>query len=132
MADDATVDRLLDRDRHDHPATGADGGEQPRHAQPLTQHRRFLEPATDGVDRREATDRLRHGRAPTTRLIGFGFGLTIRLERLDERAIPTAGRHQIGVRTVGRDPSELEVDDLVGEGDRRRPRGDDHDGRVSE
>ena len=32
VADDALVDRLLQQDRHDHPAAGADGGEQPRDA----------------------------------------------------------------------------------------------------
>ena len=66
VADDAAVDGLLDRDRHDHPATGADRRDQPRHAEPLAQDRCLLEAAADGVDRREAADRLGHGRASTT------------------------------------------------------------------
>ena len=36
VADDAAVDGLLDRDRHDHPTAGADRRDQPRHAKPLS------------------------------------------------------------------------------------------------
>ena len=78
FAHDAAVDRLLEEDRHDDPPDGADGRQQPRHAESLAQDRRLLQPAADRVDGRESGRRSRvatgwldeqvsHGSLPTSR-----------------------------------------------------------------
>ena len=70
VPDDAAVDRLLDQDRHDHPAAGADRRQHPRQRQPLAQDRRLLQPTADRGRRREAPDRLverRHTHVGTDR-----------------------------------------------------------------
>ncbi len=64
VVEDAAVDRLLDDDRHDHPPAGAERGDQPGEAEPLTQDRCLVEPAPDRADGREATHRFGHDSPP--------------------------------------------------------------------
>ena len=123
---DAAVDRLLDEDRHDHPPTGADRRQQPGERQALPQDRRLLEPTPDRRGRREAPHRLGHRRLVMSACRPVG------LERFDQLAVGVDLGHQLVVRAVGGDPAVFDEQHVVGEGDRRRARGDHHHGRVGE
>ena len=61
---DAAIDGLLQQDRHDDPAGGADGRQQPGQTETLAQHRRLLQSPVDGVHAGEPADRLGHQAAP--------------------------------------------------------------------
>lgn len=64
VVEDPAVDRLLHDDRDDHLTAGADGGDQPGDAEPLSQHGCFVEAATDRTDRREPAHRFAHTTPP--------------------------------------------------------------------
>ena len=99
-------------------------------AQPLAQHRRFVQAAADRVHRPEPPDRFGHAPPPTA--ASAPRRPAIGLERLDERAVAVLAGHQLVVWSVVDDPTVGEVHDLVGEPDRRRPRGDHQHGRADE
>ena len=130
---DALVDRLLEQDRHHDAARRPDGGEQPGDPEPLAQDRRLLEPAADRADRGEAPERLGHSPPPRPTGADDRRGiLAVGLERLDQLAVGRAAVHQLLVRAVVDDGAPFEVDHVVGQRDRRRPRRDHQDGGAGE